>query len=200
MKKVTSVEEYIGRHPKHAIGLEKLKNLIEKTELKESIKWNAPVYTIDGKNVLSLAAFKSHFGIWFFNGVFLKDENNLLENAQEGKTKAMRHMKFSKVEDIQANLVMPYIREAISNQKQGMKLKPIKSKTKDVIVPQELDAQLKSSAELNKAFQDLSPYKRKEFCEYISTAKREATKQSRLQKIIPMIKDGVGLNDKYRNC
>ena len=38
----------------------------------------------------------------------------------------------------------------------------------------------------------------REYNEHIASAKREATKQSRLAKILPMVLDGKGLHDKYR--
>ena len=46
----------------------------------------------------------------------------------------------------------------------------------------------------------LTPGKQREYAEYIQTAKQDATKQTRLEKITPMILKGVGLNDKYKNC
>jgi uncharacterized protein YdeI (YjbR/CyaY-like superfamily) len=57
--------------------LELLKTIINKTVLIETIKWGIPVYTHTNKNIISIGGFKSYFGIWFFNGVFLKDEKNL---------------------------------------------------------------------------------------------------------------------------
>lgn len=51
-----------------------LKSIISKTALVETTKWGGPVYVLNGKNVISIGGFKSYFGIWFFNGVFLKDE------------------------------------------------------------------------------------------------------------------------------
>ena len=51
---------------------------------------------------------------------------------------------------------------------------------------------------LQEAFQKFSPYKQKEFLEYIETAKQEKTKITRFEKIKPMILENIGLNDKYR--
>ncbi len=49
-------------------------------------------------------------------------------------------------------------------------------------------------------FKAFTSSRQRELAEHISFAKREATKQSRIEKIVPMILDGVGLHDKYRNC
>lgn len=199
MKKVTSVEEYIETHEKFSDALTILRNIINSTGLNEAIKWSAPVYDLNGKNVVGLGAFKNHFGVWFFNGVFLKDEHNLLVNAQEGKTKALRQMRFESINDINKDAVLTYVKEAIENQKAGKEIKPDRSK-KETVIPQELKAVLERNTTLYKSFNVLSPSKQREYCEHIATAKREATKLSRLEKITPMILQGVGLHDKYKNC
>lgn len=198
MQKVTSVEEYIENNSHYAEELKLLRDLILTTELEETVKWNAPVYTLNGKNVLSFGAFKHHFGIWFFNGVFLKDEQNLLEQAQE-KTKGLRNMKMTSLDQINKTVVLAYIKEAIDNQKLGKEIKP-EVKGKKVDIPEELNLALKKDKVLMDNFKVLTPFKQREYCEYIETAKRAETKQSRLEKIIPMIEKGLGLNDKYRNC
>ena len=199
MKKIYSVEEYIEENSHFSDALKVLRTLINATELVETVKWNAPVYTINNKNVIGLGAFKNHFGIWFFNGVFLKDEQNLLVNAQENKTKALRQMRFTSIDEINKNIVLKYIKEAIENQKLGKEIKPDRSK-KETIIPTLLQDMLNTNSDLNNAFQALTPGKQREYCEHIASAKREFTKQSRLDKITPMILQGVGLHDKYKNC
>jgi len=127
MKKVNSVEEYIEANSHFGDELSLLRQIIIQTELEETLKWNAPVYALDGKNVLGLGAFKNHFGIWFFNGVFLKDEKKLLSSAQE-KTKGLRQMRFESIKDIDKTVVLAYIKEAIENQKLGKEIKPEKKR------------------------------------------------------------------------
>ena len=199
MKKVSSVEEYIETHKHWSEALTNMRTIINSTEVEETLKWSSPVYTVNGKNVLGLGAFKYHFGLWFFNGVFLKDEKRLLVNAQEGKTKALRQMRFTSIEAIDKNAVLAYVIEAIENQKLGKEIKPSRSK-KETIVPDELKQELSKDVAFNSSFNNLTPYKQREYCEHIITAKREATKASRLEKIKPMILQGVGLHDKYKNC
>ena len=199
MKKVNSVEEYIEINSHFGEALTLLRDIINTTELNESVKWSAPVYDLNGKNVIGLGAFKHHFGIWFFNGVFLKDEQKRLINAQENKTKALRQMRFESIDDIDKNLVLAYVKEAIENQKEGKEIKP-KRTTKKVDIPQELKAHFKTDPQLESHFKSLTPGKQREYCNYIIEAKRDATKQSRLKKITPMITKGIGLHDKYKNC
>jgi uncharacterized protein YdeI (YjbR/CyaY-like superfamily) len=172
-----------------------LKAIIDKTELVETIKWGAPVYVYNKKNVLGLGGFKDYFTIWFFNGVFLKDAKNKLINAQEDVTKSMRQWRFRSKEEVNEKDVLEYIAEAIENEKQGKVIKPSK---KETIVSELLQKEMDQNSALSEAFQKFSPYKQHEFLEYIETAKQEKTKLSRIEKVIPMILANVGLNDKYR--
>lgn len=199
MKKAQSVEEYIESNAHFEDALHILRNIMLSTELVETLKWSSPVYTINNKNVVGLGAFKNHFGIWFFNGVFLKDEKKLLVNAQEEKTKALRQMRFTSIKEIDKNIVLAYVMEAIENQKLGKEIKPDRAK-KETVIPEELKKILDSNTNLKDAFQLLTPGKQREYCEHIYSAKRDTTKQSRLEKITPMILQGVGLHDKYKNC
>ena len=153
-------------------------------------------YTVNGKNVVGMGAFKSYVGIWFFQGVFLQDKQQKLVNAQEGKTKAMRQWRFTALEEIDEQLLRQYIEEAIQNQKEGKEVKP--ERTKEVLIPAELSSALENQAELASCFGQLTPGKQREYAGYIHEAKRADTKVKRLEKIIPMILAGKGLNDRYK--
>lgn len=195
MKRSSSVEEYLELHPAWSKELNKLVHITRKTELQETIKWGVPTYTINNRNVMGIAAFKSYVGIWFFNGSFLKDEAKVLINAQEGKTKGLRQWRFNSIDEIDEDLILAYIDEAIINQKAGKEIK--KAKSKALVIPIELKEVFESDTKLKLLFDGFPSYKQKEFAEYITSAKRVATKQKRLEKIIPMIISGEGLNDKY---
>jgi uncharacterized protein YdeI (YjbR/CyaY-like superfamily) len=154
------------------------------------------VYTYDNKNVVGLGAFKSYVGLWFFQGALLKDESEKLVNAQERVTKALRQWRFNSVDEIDDKIVLEYVNEAIKNQKEGNEIKP--SKKSEIRVPKELNDMFRKHLKLKKCFDQLTPFKQREYCDYIYGAKREETKNSRMEKIIPMILNGVGLHDKYR--
>ncbi len=198
MDKSEKVERYYAEEHAFKKSIDVLREIALKANLEETYKWMFPTYMINGKNVLSICKFKKHCGIWFFNGVFLSDPKKVLENAQEGKTQAMRHWKFYLEDTIDPKRVSAYINEAIENEKKGIKLAPKKKSAIKVTVPPELKEVFKLDKSLKVAFNQLSNYKKKEFCEYIATAKQEKTKTSRLEKILPMIAEGKGLNDMYR--
>ena len=198
MEKSEKVAQYYAEehHFKEAIGI--LRELVLKTPLEETFKWMFPTYTLDKKNVIAICKFKKHFGIWFFNGVFLTDPHKVLENAQEGKTRAMRHWKFYALDEIETTKVLGYINEAIENQKKGRELVPQKKKTIKLPIPKLLREALTKNKKAQTKFKLLSQHNQNEYSEYITNAKQEKTKHSRLEKIIPMIAAGKSLNDKYK--
>lgn len=196
MKWPKSIEEFWEVNVKYQRELQLLRHVMLDCGLKEEFKWSFPTYTWNKKNIVALGGFKNHYALWFFQGVFLNDESNVLTNAQEGKTKAMRHWKMMKDEDVDLDLVKSYVLEAIDNQKAGKEVKVERntSYTLDEIFKN----YLKENSAVNSAFHSLSKGKQKEYAYYITDAKQEATKRRRLDKIIPMILEGVGLNDRYK--
>lgn len=174
--------------------LELLKSIVNKTGLVETIKWGAPVYTHNGKNVLGVIGLKNYFALWFYKGVFLKDKAGVLVSADDN-TKSLRQWRFSSKKDVDEKLLLLYIKEAIEVEEAGLAVKPEK---KETIIPELLQQELDNNAEIAAAFEKLSSYKQREYCEYISGAKQEKTKLSRLEKIKPMVLEGKGLNDKYK--
>lgn len=173
-----------------------LRSIMLHSGLEETVKWGAPCYTLRGKNVLGLGAFKSYCGVWFYQGALLKDPKKVLVSAQKGKTKALRQWRFQAVEDIDEKLVAEYVAEAVENQRQGREIKA--DRRKPVTLPPELTGALKTDVEAATAFEKLTKGKQREYAEYISEAKRDETKQKRIEKILPMIRAKQGLHDRYR--
>jgi len=171
-----------------------LQSIISKTPLVETTKWGGIVYTYNDKNVVGLGGFKSYVGLWFFNGVFLKDLYKVLVSGNEGVTKAQRQWRFNSFEEIDEKKVLFYLLEAIEIEKEGKVHKPEKS----ALIMSDFFQDFLTSEKLTITFEKFNLTKKKEFVEYIDTAKHEKTKLNRLEKIKPMILDGIGLNDKYR--
>ncbi len=199
MERHRTVDAYINSSAKWKEELSVIRSILLESELTEEVKWGAPIYTLKGKNVIGLAAFKNHFAVWFHNGVFLKDKEKKLLNAQEGVTRPLRQWRFENMNDIDPQILADYITEAIVNEKAGKKISPKKS-SKKLELPDELKDALNENKELESKFNSLTPYKQKEYAEHIGSAKQEKTRITRLDKSIGLILDGKGLNDKYRNC
>ena len=195
MTKADPIDEYIAKRPKWNKELTCLRKILKASELEETLKWGAPIYTIDGKNVVGLLGFKEHVALWFHQGVFLKDRSGKLVNAQEGTTKAQRQWRISANDEIDGKLVNSYVEEAIANQKAGKVIKPEKSV---LVMPEELRLALGKDSKLKIKFDRLSIGKQKEYAEHIGGAKQEKTRISRLEKALPLIMGGGGLYDKYK--
>ncbi|UPQ79148.1 YdeI/OmpD-associated family protein [Flavobacterium azooxidireducens] len=184
-----------NRNQKWLEEIELLKSIIVKTDLVETTKWGGIVYTWNNRNIIGIGGFKDYFTIWFFNGVFLSDEKNVLVNAGEGVTKGLRQWRFTSKEEVNEKLVLHYVNQAIENEKNGLSIKPEKKEVKpsDFFL-----SKLNEDTTLVEKFNAFSPFKQKEFIEYIDSAKQEKTKHDRFEKIKPMLLANIGLNDKYR--
>lgn len=196
MKRFKTVDEYMAGHEEWQPLLNTLRDLLNSTSMEETVKWGSPTYTVNGKNVVGLAAFKEFVSIWFHQGVFLKDEHKKLLNAQEGVTKGLRQWRMHNMDELEAELLLTYVNEAISNQKAGKEIKVDRSKP--VNIPQELQDALANDPALHKAFEAMTKGKQREYADHVGEAKREETRLKRLEKVIPMILAGKGLNDRYR--
>lgn len=176
--------------------LDQIAAILNKADLDVAVKWGADVYTYKGKNVVSYGGFKNYFAIWFYNGVFLSDPDGVLVNAQEGKTKSLRQWRMTSMDEIDEKKILNYVHEAIEVEKKGLKMSP--EKMQPLENPELLQNALNVNSDLKTAFEKLTPGKQKEYILYLNEAKQETTKLNRLEKMVPMILDGKGLNDKYK--
>lgn len=196
MKRYKTVNEYIECSDHWKKELVQLRKILLSTKLEETVKWGMPCYTLNGKMVVGLGAFKSFVALWFFQGALLSDEKNLLVNAQNGRTKALRQWRFSSKTEIDSALIKAYVKEAIELQVKGLQIKP--DRNKPLILPAQLEEALAKNENAHAGFKGLSKGKQREYADYVSDAKREETKAKRIAKIIPMIVEGLGLNDQYK--
>jgi len=141
-----------------------------------------------------MIGLKNYFALWFYKGVFLNDEAKVLVSADDN-TISLRQWRFTSKADINEELLLQYIYEAIEVEKAGL---AVKSEKKAVVIPDLMQEELDTYPDLAEAFNKLTPGKQREYCEFIETAKQQKTKLSRMDKIRPMILAGNGLNDKYK--
>ncbi len=196
MKRSKTVDDYIAGAKQWQDELKILRKILQSTDLIEDVKWGAPCYTYNGKNVVGVGSFKSYFGLWFHQGALLKDEQGVLINAQEGTTRALRQWRMNSAAEIKVSAIKAYVKEAIQLIKDGRSIGP--RRKKPLVVPPELIEALQRNVIAGKAFEDLRPGRKREYTDYIDSARRNDTKQRRIDKIMPMIAAGIGLNDKYR--
>ena len=167
--------------------IDTLTRLLEETGMASSVKWNHPVYVHHGRNVASC------------HGALLTDEAGHLENAQEGRTQAMRHWKFRKGDAIPEDTVRAYLAEAMRHAELGRTVPKPAPDASDITWCAVLEAAFEADPEFKSAMLALTPGRQRDYNVHIGSAKREATQLSRLEKIRPLVHAGKGLNDHYRS-
>ena len=194
MDRHPKVEAFMQREKKWKAEFELLREIIRECELEEDYKWMHPCYTLKGKNVVLIHGFKEYCAILFHKGTLLKDPHKLLIQ-QTNNVQAARQLRFTNVEEIkeQREMIKDYVVEAIELEKSGAKVEL--KKTEQYEMPVELQEQLNQNKNLKEAFYNLTPGRQRQYIYYISQAKREATRMSRVEKYIDHILDGKGLND-----
>ena len=188
MKKYTKPDQYFeDKEDFQKAHLVKLRSILVSCDLEEAIKWHMPAYLCDGKNIIALGSFKKWVALWFHQGVYLSDPAKKLFNVQEGKTAGMRHWRFLEGDELPENQIRSYIEEAIANSRKGLEIKPQKGNSGPIVIPELIKQAFKDVPGLKTKFELCTEGMKKEYCNYITNAKRAETKLKRLEKIIPLI-------------
>ena len=163
-------------------------------QLTEEMKWRFPCYTLQGRNIVIIQAFKEYCAVLFFKGALLKDAKGVLVRPGEN-TQAGRQMRFANARDVAelGSTLKAYVIEAIEVEKSGLK-GPLK-KAAEYALPDELKRRLDANAALKRAFHALTPGRQRMYVMYVSQAKQSATRESRIEKYIQHILSGKGMND-----
>lgn len=188
------VDAYLSELTQWRDESEKLRKIILATELTEELKWGKPCYKYGNTNLVIIQGFKDYCALLFFKGVLLSDPEGVLVKTGEN-TEVGRQLRFTSVKEITklAAVIRAYIYEAIEVERAGLKVEVKKSTELDI--PEEFQQQLKANAALKKAFFALTQGRQKAYIFYFSGAKQSKTRMSRVEKCIPQILEGKGLND-----
>jgi len=173
---------------------DRLRTIVINSGLTEELKWGCPCYTFDNKKIVLIHGFKEYCALLFFKGALLKDAKDILIQ-QTKNVQAARQIRFAHVEEIisMEPVVKAYIREAIKVEKAGAKV-PLK-KTSQFKMPEEFQNVLNATPTLKKAFYALTPGRQRGYILYFGAAKQSKTRESRIEKHIPKILKGKGLDD-----
>jgi uncharacterized protein YdeI (YjbR/CyaY-like superfamily) len=174
--------------------LAELRTIVLDCGLEEELKWGVPCYTSEGRNIVLIHVFKEYCALLFFKGVLLKDAHGILvqqtENVQAG-----RQIRSKSVHEIvkMKKVLKAYIHEAVEVEKSGLKVEL--KKTAEFPMPDEFKATLDLNPDLKKAFKALTPGRQRAYLLYFSSAKQAKTRESRIEKYVPQILSGKGLDD-----
>lgn len=188
------VDIFMNKLTKWQLELERLRSILLDCPLTEEVKWNVPIYTHEGKNIVGINGMKEYASLAFFKGSLLKDKGNILIQATE-HTQAARSIHFTSVEEIveKEEMLKAYVLEAIEAEKAGLKVQA--EKPADLPIPEEFRQKLDEMPELDAAFKALTPGRQRAYLLFFGQAKQPATRASRVEQYIPRILMGKGPND-----
>lgn len=169
-----------------------LRSIVLECGLDEECKWGAPCYTFQGKNILMISALKDSAIISFFKGSLLQDEPGLLSFAGENSQVA-KLIRFTRVEDIlkMEDLLKAYIFEAVEVEKAGLKVQ----KSTAPELPEELLRKFEEMPAFQEAFEALTPGRQRGYLLHFSQPKQSATRTTRIEKCLPKIFAGKGMQE-----
>ena len=188
------VDVFLSKAQKWQEELETLRMIILECQLTEELKWGKPCYTFQKSNIVLIHVFKEYCAVLFFKGVLLNDAKGILVQQTEN-VQAARQIRFTNVQEIVETepILKAYIYEAIEVEKAGLKVDF--KKTSEFIIPEEFQEKLDEIPTLKTAFESLTPGRQRAYILYFSAAKQSKTRESRIEKCMPQILDGKGLND-----
>ncbi|HWU64186.1 MAG TPA: DUF1801 domain-containing protein [Ensifer sp.] len=188
------VDAYLKRNERWQAEMAALRALMLDCPLTEDLKWGVPCYTLDGKNVVLIHAFKDYCALLFHKGALVKDPEGILIQQTENVQSA-RQIRFSGLDEIRRmeNLIKSYVHEAIEVERSGLKV--AHKSVAEFAVPEELTEAFAADDALKAAFEALTPGRQRAYLLHFSSAKQSVTRQSRIEKCRPKIMDGKGLDD-----
>lgn len=173
---------------------EKLRTIILDCDLTEELKWGCPCYTFEESNVVLIHGFKEYCALLFMKGALMQDPNGILVQQTENVQSA-RQIRFTALQEIVEleAVLKAYVADAVRVEKAGLKVEF--KQPEDFPFPEELIDKLEEVPGLQDAFESLTPGRRRGYLLYFSKAKRSKTRQARIERYVPHILDGKGIND-----
>jgi len=193
------IDQYIARAPEFARPiLAHLREVVHAAcpEVEETIKWSTPHFTCKGP-LCMMASFKQHCSFGFWKGALVVGKDAASDDA------AGQFGRLTSLADLPPDDVLAgYIRDAKRLNDEGAKA-PARAKPaekKELAVPDDLAAALRENPDARGHFERFSPSKQKEYVEWITEAKSDATRAKRLGTAVEWIAEGKARHWKYEKC
>jgi uncharacterized protein YdeI (YjbR/CyaY-like superfamily) len=188
------VDQFVKRSKQWRDEIEDLRAVLLGAKLEEALKWGKPCYHFDGANIAIIQPFKACLALMFFKGALLKDARGLLVDNGPNSQSA-RRLEFRSTQEIAAlkATIKAYVKEAAALEASGQK---VKLEKRPEPVPAELAAVFRKKPKVKKAFEALTPGRQRGYILHFASAKQAATRAARIEKCIPGILAGRGLNER----
>lgn len=196
----TRIDAYIAKAQPFAQPiLSHLRELIHKAcpGVEETIKWSFPNFMYKGAILCNMAAFKEHMAFGFWKASIMDDPQGILTITER---EAMGHMgQIRSLKDLPKDkILIEYIKQAAKLNEQGVKVeKKVKNATKELEVPDYLLKAIKKNKAAFKTFESFSTTNKREYVDWITEAKTDATRDKRMAQAIEWMAEGKIRNWKY---
>lgn len=185
--------------------LKKFRTLVHKgcPDVEETIKWGMPSFDYKGP-LASMAAFKQHCAVGFWKAALLADG----KTGTSGDTTKMSWgapgrdpipAKIASKDDLPSDAaILAIIRKAKKLNDDGVKVPKSKSAKSPLPMPKDFEGALKRTKGAKANFDAFPPSHKREYIEWITDAKRDATREKRIATAVEWIADGKSRNWKYQ--
>ena len=189
-----NIESYFSKPKKWQKEIQEMRAIALDCNLTETFKWGHPCYTLNNNNIVLIHEFKSYCAYLFFKGALIQDEKGLLIQQSEN-VQAARQIRFTHVDEIKKKkkILKAYIFEAIAIEKAGLKV--ALKETAAYTIPEEFQQVLDKQKKVHKAFYALTPGRQRAYLLHFAAPKQSKTRVARIEKCLPLILSGLGLND-----
>lgn len=187
------VDAYIAQSADFARPiLEHIRQIVHEVcpDVEETIKWNAPHFQYRGM-LCAMAAFKEHCVLRFWKGALVVD----------GDDGAGEFRQLTTVTQLPSKKVLAgYVKKAMTLNDLGVKSpeRPKANAPREIVVPDDLTRALQGNATARATFEGLSPSHQREYIEWLTEAKTEATRNRRLATTLEWLAEGKSRNWKYQ--
>jgi uncharacterized protein YdeI (YjbR/CyaY-like superfamily) len=188
------VDAFLSKVQKWQEEFKKLRSIVLDCQVTEEFKWGNPCYTYQNSNIVLINGFKEYCALLFFKGALLKDVNGILIQQTEN-VQVARQIRFTNIGEIEEleSILKTYIYEAVEVEKAGLKVNL--KKNEEYSIPEEFQNKLDKNPVLETAFKAFTAGRQRAYIFYFSAPKQSKTRETRIEKCIPQILDGKGLND-----
>jgi uncharacterized protein YdeI (YjbR/CyaY-like superfamily) len=188
------VDFYFNKANKWQEAVNLLRTIALDCGLTEELKWGCPCYTLNGSNIVLIHDFKEYCAFLLFKGTLLKDNEAILIQQTENVQSARQIRFTTALQIVEMKIILKaYILEAIAVEKAGLKVEL--KKTTEYNIPEEFQNKLDHIPALKAAFEALTPGRQRGYLLHFSAPKQSKTREARVEKYMPQILNGKGLDD-----
>ena len=198
-KKDPRIDAYINKSAAFAQPiLKRLRKLVHTgcPNVEETMKWSFPHFMHHGV-LCSMASFKAHCTFGFWKGSLMKS----LAATKKSDQAMGQYGRMTSLKDLPSDqVILKQIREAAQLNEQGIKVERPKKAKQPLKIPPYFTKALKGSPKALETFHNFSLSHQREYIEWITEAKTDATRRKRLDTTLQWLTEGKSRNWKYEQC